>query len=184
MGKSKNNHLKLRLYNKVYEYNLNTLDGLTKLKDSPWVNDLVSTWEKKYFDNYENNNLWVEYKDSKDVTVLRVNIVFCKRTENLVDIKRVVIAGLSDSIDFEYSAFNNKYGLYTMTNPLYETICTTRKSSYSGVLSKELDCQTDMPQNFKVGCNQYGEYILERYSKSPFGKGKEFCTFSLAVISE
>lgn len=182
MGKSKNNHLKLKLYNKVYEYNLNTLDGIMKLKESPWANSLISMWNEEDFNDYRNNILWIENRTKRNVTVLRVQVVFCKRTSNIIDIKNITIECMSDSVDFEYLAYDNKYGLYTMNNPLFETLCKTRKSDYSGVLSKELECSNVLPQNFRTGCNKNGRQLLENYVKKPFGNNKEFCGFSLAVI--
>lgn len=182
MGKSKNNHLKLKLYNKVYEYNLNTLDGLVKLKDSPWVNSLVVEWNEKAFNNYENNILWVENRDNNDEKVISVYVVFCKRTASLVDIKSITINCISGSADFEYSAYNNKYGLYTLVNPLFDTLCNIRKSDYSGVLSKKIEHSNVLPQNFRVGCNKNGKQLVETYVKSPFNTDKEFYYFNLAVI--
>lgn len=182
MGKSKNNHLKLKLYNKVYEYNLNTLDGLVKLKDSPWVNNLVRVWNEKDFNNYENSILWVENKDTKNVRVLRVQIVFCKRTNSLIDIKNVTIECVSGSVDFEYSAYDNKYDLYTLVNPLFETVCSTRKSDCSGVLSREIEHTNVLPQNFRVGCNKNGKQLVESYVKYLFDDYKDFYYFNLAVI--
>ena len=182
MGKSKNNHLKLKLYNKVYEYNLNTLDGLIKLKASPWVNSLVAEWNEKDFNNYENSILWVENKDNKNVRVLRVQIVFCKRTDSLVDIKSITIECVSGSVDFEYSAYGNKYGLYTLVNPLFDTLCSTRKSDCSGVLSKEIEHTNVLPQNFRVGCNKNGKQLVETYVKYLFDDYKDFYYFNLAVI--